>query len=307
MVRGHTQRHRPAFTLVELLVVIAIIAILIGLLLPAVQSARESARVMQCKANLRQIALGCSQYLGAQGTYPGTGGWYEHTGDASEGLGPAQRGGWLYSLLPYIERVTLFSVDEGLSGAAKATAQRSRIGTVVSIYVCPTRGSPFVQRTWFGQTPLTRSDYAACNAGTGPGVFAVPGFTRDYQITDGFSNVFLVGERYINPDQYFGGPTTMRTVDQGWTVGSDQDTMSRCSALSQLNFWEPTRDTPGLSSEIANGFPVSRNGVAFGGPHALLHMAMCDGSIQSFSYDINLTVYSLLGGMADGGGFDGPE
>lgn len=302
---GEVRRDRfpTGLTLVELLVVVAIIALLLGLLLPAIHSARESARVVQCKANLRQVALGCTQHQEAQGSYPGTGGWYSHTGDFSEGV-RGQRGGWLYGLLPYIEQGPLYSLDEGLSGTAKTAAQRKRIGTVVAAYACPTRGSPLVNRTFFGQNPIVRSDYAACNAGAGPGVFRVPGFTRDYEILDGFSNVFLVGERYLNPDHYYGGTGSMSTNDQGWTVGSDQDTMGRCSALSRLNFWKPTRDTPGLSCFVAGGYPISRNGIAFGGPHAFLHMAMCDGSVHGFTYDIDLGVYSRLGGMADGGVLD---
>lgn len=85
-------RLRRGFTLVELLVVIAIIAILIGLLLPAVQAVRERGRVLQCKNNLRQIALSCIAHEHAQGFFPNVGINYTYTGDPDKGFGGSQGG-----------------------------------------------------------------------------------------------------------------------------------------------------------------------------------------------------------------------
>ncbi|MFM8702528.1 MAG: type II secretion system protein, partial [Planctomycetia bacterium] len=99
-VSGNTAP-RLGFSLVELLVVIAIISTLVGLLLPAVQAARESGRRTSCANNVRQLATACQQHLEAQGHFP-TGGWgQEWGGDPDAGFGSKQPGGWHYSLLPY--------------------------------------------------------------------------------------------------------------------------------------------------------------------------------------------------------------
>src|SRR5437763_2442587 len=106
-------RHR-GFTLVELLVVIAIIGILVALLLPAVQAAREAARRSQCKNNLKQIGLAAMSHLDTQKHYP-TGGWgYRWTGDPDLGFGTNQPGGWLFNLLPWMEEQMVHDMAKGL-------------------------------------------------------------------------------------------------------------------------------------------------------------------------------------------------
>jgi prepilin-type N-terminal cleavage/methylation domain-containing protein len=91
---------RPAFTLVELLVVITIIGILVALLLPAVQAAREAARMAQCSNQIKQLALGCLHHEQIHGWLP-TGGWeYYWSGDPDRGFDKKQPGGWLFNILP---------------------------------------------------------------------------------------------------------------------------------------------------------------------------------------------------------------
>ena len=110
---------RIGFTLVELLVVITIIGVLIALLLPAVQAAREAARIAHCQNNLKQLALGCLSHESATRRFP-TNGWGPHwTGDADMGNNWLQPGGWIYNILPYIEQQSLHDMGAGLPGGGQ--------------------------------------------------------------------------------------------------------------------------------------------------------------------------------------------
>src|ERR1700741_4299433 len=100
-------RLRPAFTLVELLVVIAIIGILVALLLPAIQAAREAARRTECVNDWKQLSIGCMNHEDQVKFYP-SGGWGNRwVGDADRGLGADQPGSWYYGILPFIEEQAL--------------------------------------------------------------------------------------------------------------------------------------------------------------------------------------------------------
>jgi prepilin-type N-terminal cleavage/methylation domain-containing protein len=144
------RRHNRGFTLVELLVVIAIIGILIALLLPAIQAARESARRLQCSNNLKQIGQACLSHVDSFKYFP-SGGWgWRWAGDADRGYGAGQPGGWLYSILPFMELKQLHDLNKnGNAAGGKLMAE-----TPLDIYRCPTRGQnpthPFVN----GTTPL---------------------------------------------------------------------------------------------------------------------------------------------------------
>jgi len=135
---------RHGFTLVELLVVITIIGILIALLLPAVQAARETARKAQCANNLKQISLGFLQHEERQKILP-SGGWtHLMIGDPDRGFGRRQPGCWDYSILPFVEQQALHDLAHGLRGAAKAAANSQRITTPVGLYNCPSRRRPLL-------------------------------------------------------------------------------------------------------------------------------------------------------------------
>lgn len=141
-------RNIRAFTLVELLVVIAIISILIGLLLPAVNGARESARNMQCKNNLRQMGTATTAHVERQKYFP-TGGWGpKWVGFPDYGFGRSQPGGWLYTILPYLDQERLFNYNHLANNAATyndANAQKSvkdMIESPLKVCNCPTRRRP---------------------------------------------------------------------------------------------------------------------------------------------------------------------
>ena len=120
-----SQRHF-GFTLVELLVVITVIGLLIGLLLPGVQMAREAGRRSTCGNNVKQLALGCLQHESKQGFLP-TGGWGAiYGGDPSKGFTNHQPGGWVYNILPYIDQPDLH--DNRMDYAPAAAALVSAAG-----------------------------------------------------------------------------------------------------------------------------------------------------------------------------------
>lgn len=170
------QRYKSGFTLVELLVVIAIIGVLVALLLPAVNAAREAARRTQCKNQVRQIGLAISNFESAQQFFP-SGGWgLDWTADPNRGVGPDQPGSWIYNILDYLEESPLHEVGKGLSLTSAEFRQASiRLHqTPLPGFQCPSRRPAVIGRAlwltvreqpWIAQIAQTqgvaKSDYAA--------------------------------------------------------------------------------------------------------------------------------------------------
>ncbi|MBN2293645.1 MAG: DUF1559 domain-containing protein [Pirellulales bacterium] len=310
---------RTAFTLVELLVVIAIIGILIALLLPAVQAAREAARRLQCTNHLKQLSLSLLMHEEVYGVFP-SGGWgASWAPDVDSGTGIEQPGGWGYVILPFIEQESLYSLGAGGSTAEKMAANKTRITSPLDFWNCPSRRAaknyPTTSNAWFYQNPIgsdtltesIRNDYATNGGGQvltfgiGPksraevenGLYSFPSPSKNTgiisvrsqisirDVTDGTSSTFLVGEKYVNPDRYFTGESY--GDNQNPYMGDDRDSV-------RWTHLPPLRDTPGVNASYQ-----------FGSAHAgVLNMALCDGSVRSVSYDIEADVFYNLGHSSDG-------
>jgi len=196
------QRLRRGFTLIELLIVLAIIAILVGLLLPGVQRARETASRISCENNLKQIGLALHNYHDDYQAFPPG---YRASGPYSDGATDTAPGwGWSSFILPYLEQGGLY----GELNLSDPVQKSSSIKTLVKIYLCPsdiTPGSAFTVLDAFGNSICSAApiSYAACCGSdasettdqTGNGIFYRNSCTRMGNITDGTSNTILIGER----------------------------------------------------------------------------------------------------------------
>ena len=195
---------RRAFTLIELLVVIAIIAVLIGLLLPAVQKVRDAAARAQCQNNLKQIGLALQNYHDTQRSFPA--GYVSGVGPSGEDTGPGW--GWAALILPQMEQQPLFAqinIAVPIEAPQHATVRTS----VVKSYLCPADTPPPTlsvgPASSSGQLvsvtcQLAPASYTGCFGVSEPGVDGEGVFFRNSQvrigdITDGTSSTLLAGER----------------------------------------------------------------------------------------------------------------
>jgi prepilin-type N-terminal cleavage/methylation domain-containing protein/prepilin-type processing-associated H-X9-DG protein len=176
---------RAAFTLVELLVVIAIIGILVSMLLPAVQSAREAARRMQCSNNLKQIGLALHQHHQAQGALPI--GVNFNKSENNCAVTASGRSYWTYAVLPYAEQRSLAELINpaqwaAMSGSVDANTKKA-FQTTISFYECPSdTHTPAVLTTPWVWDKFTRSNYAGCFSPHGFAIepeASVPCLTQD--------------------------------------------------------------------------------------------------------------------------------
>lgn len=314
--RNRRQRPRPrGVTLIELLVVISIVSILAAMILPAVQSVRESARRVQCANHLKQIGLAMISHEATHRRLP-TGGWgYRWVVEPDRGFGKDQPGGWVYFLLPNLEHGNIVSDVQTATGTDRDAALARMLSTPVAVFHCPSRRSAERYPTQWqafnaGRAELVaKTDYAAnagelfFDAGSGP-VSLQQGDSPLYEwpdhkgngicylrselalasVLDGTSNTYMVGEKNLPVEFYRTG--SHRGDDQSMYSGDDFDTLR----------WGGTLLTPVQDREVKN---AERR---FGSAHpAVCHFLMCDGSVQGKTFSIDGELHAKLSNRCDGG------
>jgi prepilin-type N-terminal cleavage/methylation domain-containing protein/prepilin-type processing-associated H-X9-DG protein len=301
---------RRGFTLIELLVVIAIIAVLIGLLLPAVQKVREAAARMQCSNNLKQLGLGTHNLHDAQGYLPPT--WIiPNANIPSPGLtGTDGFATWAVVLLPYIEQDNIYKLWNLQYSASRqpAAAYQQQVKT----YLCPSRPTPVLSTADFVAAGAGLSDYACCSGSDqGGGVNAngaivvadgvggtdgsgVPivvrwrGRLTLLSITDGTSNTIMFGEKHIRPNSLRG-----KNEDRSPFGGQDNSIRRTAGIDPSDNSQRPLSTFDNQSGTNANQ--------TFGGPHTGVCMfVFCDGSVKPISRTVDINTLTWLARRSDG-------
>ncbi|MEZ6064405.1 MAG: DUF1559 domain-containing protein [Planctomycetaceae bacterium] len=314
---------RRGFTLIELLVVIAIIAILVALLLPAVQQVREAARKSQCQDHLHNIAIAVADYEISHSVLPPGAFW-----SVPDPGGAAQKGSILVHLLPYVEQKPLFDMIDfslkNIDGATDPAGDLIRSKYSVAVYLCPTdTAGDFYRDGEIGQLGATTvgnnaaQNYAACvgsqttggaggnpscactspfhtlalqGAGERNGVSGV--FTRSWRtinigdVVDGTSNVIYFGE--IRPE-------CSNHHDNGWFVSNNGQGLT--STVNPVNYDSCRRDaTAGCNAWCNWQTELGFRSLHPGG----CQFVMGDAAVRFFSENIDYNSYQRLGGKADG-------
>lgn len=265
---------RSAFTLVELLVVIAIIGILVALLLPAIQAARESARRTQCNNHLKQLALATHMYHDTRLSFPKGG--KNHVNCCNSSIRDYFT--WVYYILPYMEQQTVFNAPSDAQVYASA----------VSVHYCPSRRRPLLYSN------TARIDYAG-NSGTSTGTGDHGGIfihsDRDFinmgMIRDGTSSTILIAEKQLHIRDLGGAMSGTNVFDDNeppTNVGWETDVIRHGNAPPQHDHLHPGN----ASSSI------------FGSRHiAGINAALADGAVKLIEFKVDPVVFRALCGRQD--------
>ena len=300
---------RSAMTLIELLVVIGVIGIIIALVLPAVQTARESGRRMVCTNNQRQLAIAAQLHESTYKRLPSSGWGFNWVGRHDQGTGKTQPGSWIFALLPRIEQSTLWSASPTVLHPHSANVFQKYVLQKVPTLICPSKSIDELLNANVNVTyryaatteSVSRADYAI-NAGdtvlpnqSGPqsivelgygwinlgrpnGVAFARSEIRYSDVIDGTSNVFFCGEKWSEKPG-----ATDRGYDQPWSTGDSQESR---------RFTEKILLRDGSSNGDFERFGSSHPG---GGVFGFV-----DGSVHFVPFSIHPSIYRTLGNRFDG-------
>jgi prepilin-type N-terminal cleavage/methylation domain-containing protein len=305
-------RTRIGFTLIELLVVIAIIAILIGLVLPAVSMAREAASNAKCKNNLKQIGLALHNYEGTHGKYP--------EGVRVNGL--IQWPYFLFQLLPYLDQDALFQEFEAarLKNAAPEYPGTwpALLQQPINHFLCPSDGANPTHQNVFGSSLFPSTNYLGLFSGlkdgdnTNPvpaqrGFFRINRATKPADVTDGLSNTMVVAEYLTGVPGY--GPGMIRGMAFTTRAGAQflYPTQVPNSRDPEI-FWpnkdgcgDPSNNAPRQNLPCKAGFDPTN----FASPRSLhrggVNTLRGDGSVRFVENGVDLNIWRSLAWVADGG------
>jgi prepilin-type N-terminal cleavage/methylation domain-containing protein/prepilin-type processing-associated H-X9-DG protein len=294
------KKRRLAFTLIELLFVVAIIAVLISLLLPAIQSSREMARRVQCGNNLLQLGIALGNYASSHRVFPpGV------VNDKGPILNQATgyHYSWVVQILPYMERGSnyrSFDLRESVYSPVNETARTAKIQTLL----CPSDG--------FGAT--SSSSYAGCHhdveapiAANNTGMLYLNSRVNYDDITDGPAYTILLGEiRRGNPSLGWASGTRASLRNTGHPI-SEQDSHTRAagagagsSNLTQMAY-STSNDLAGVESLVEDGILPSNYVGGFASWHPMgNNFLFADGSVRLLKQSIDQHVYRSLGNRGDG-------
>jgi len=294
MTTDRFHRRLRAFTLVELLVVIAIIGTLVGLLLPAVQAAREAARRCSCLNNTTQLGLALHNHEFHTGHFPA--GVINPDGPIrNEAVG--QHLSWTVQVLPYMEQNTLFRMFDQQAGAYAEVNDKLRRANI-AVLRCPSSPGPR-GGDQSGTGPIGWSSYAGChNSIEAPidvgndGLLFLNSRIRFDDILDGSSHTLLVSEHVFEDPVPNNG---VSPVELGWPSGT-RETLRNTGRIEPLSKWRVT----GLVEDApAEKGPLTVGGFGSYHPGAAV-VSMADGSTRAIGNSINLEVLHALGSRAGG-------
>ena len=281
-----TVRLRLGFTLIELLVVIAIIGVLVGLLLPAIQQVRESARLLHCKNNLKQFGVAMHNYETARKHLP-TGYEYEYSTN-----GNTRGYSWGTLLLPLLEETATFDridFSKPLHDVANTVIRERHLAG----FLCPTDITSFDGYVEMGPERYAMASYAA---NFGPpdldvtqeqrkGVFSRNSRTRLADITDGLSATLMLGERQNGPFRAAANNGNHFEYETAWS-GAIRDQIDPRDDHGHMVLFQ-TGHTPNHPASDDRDISASHSGLAV--------FLMCDGSVTPLSDSIDQTVYDAYG------------